>query len=105
DSPVILTLGPPARAEFRVESPDGAPVAGARVRVTIAGPGYVALPPRVVERTTAATDVEGRAVVDAFEPSRVFTAEAEAQGYGIQPRLFDPPTAGVLRIALHPIGA
>ena len=34
DESIRILLGPPAKTEFRVESPDGAPVAGAVERPT-----------------------------------------------------------------------
>jgi hypothetical protein len=105
EEPVRVTLGPPGRAEFRVRKPDGSPAAGARVRVTrVKVSDNVEVPDELRGVASATTDAEGRATIDAFAPREVTSFEAEADGFGIQPRDEYPPTPGPKAITLRPIG-
>lgn len=102
---VRLALPPRGRAEFRVEGPDGRPVAGAKVRVKSLAPTHVPVPEALAARVEATTDAEGRATIEAVGGEQVAQAEVEADGFGLQPRYFDPPLPGPRRIALRPAAA
>lgn len=105
DAPVRVTLGPPGKTEFRVRKPDGSPAAGARVGVTrVKAEEYLDVPDELKDLASATTDAEGHATIDAFAPRAVTNFEAEADGFGIQPRDEYPPTPGPKEITLRPVG-
>src|SRR5581483_11057747 len=56
DEAVRVVLPPGGGVEFRIEGPDGRPVAGARVRVRAMAPLYVAVPEALAARVEATTD-------------------------------------------------
>lgn len=105
DAPLRVVLPPRGTVEFRVEGPDGQPVAGARVRVKIIAPSFAAPPAELAARVEATTDADGRATLDALSGEQVAQVEVEADGLGLQPRYFDPPLAGPRRVTLRPAGS
>ena len=68
---VRISLGPPARTEFRVESPDGAPVAGARLSVQQIVPGWSSVPDPVADLAEWATGPDGVAITEAYRTNAI----------------------------------
>jgi protocatechuate 3,4-dioxygenase beta subunit len=100
--PVRLELGPPAGAEIRVVDPDGAPVAGASIRLYRIHPNELAVPDPIAGRLEQTTDAAGRFVLDAFASEDLASIQVRARGFGSQPRAFRPPTGGPKIVRLRP---
>ena len=105
DEPVRISLSPPAKTEFRVESPDGTPVAGARLSVQQVMPGWSSVPDPVADLAERATGPDGVAILDAFSPDEIGWVDVIAKGFGTQPRWLDPETPGPRRVTLKPVTA
>jgi len=103
DEPVRVVLGPPARTEVRVEGPDGAPVAGARLNVQQIKSEPMPVPEPLGDLAERATGPDGVAVLDAFGPEEVGSVDVIAKGFGIQPRWLDPARPGPKRVVLRPV--
>jgi protocatechuate 3,4-dioxygenase beta subunit len=105
DEPVRVVLRPAAPTEFLVESPDGAPVAGARLSVQRIKSEALSVPDPIADLAERATGPDGRALLDAFGPDEIGAVDIIAKGYGIQPRWFDPAQPGPKRARLLPVVA
>jgi len=103
EEPVRVVLGPPARTEVRVETPDGRPLAGARVSVQRIKSEPMPVPEPLADLAERATGPDGVAVLDAFGPEEVGSVDVIAKGFGIQPRWLDPARPGPKRVVLRPV--
>ncbi len=100
--PVRIVLGPPGKAEVRVEGPNGEPLAGARVRVERFGRESTNVPDDVVDLIEATTDEDGLAVIDAAANDEVAYLDVRSQAFGIQGRPFFPVNSTPKRVWLRP---
>ena len=103
DESVRVSLGPPGKMEIRVESPEGAPVIGARLSVQQIKSEVSTVPDPVADLAERATGPDGVAILDAFGPEQVVFVDVIARGYGIQPRRLDPDSPGLKRVTLSPV--
>ena len=78
-TPLKIQLGPECDAEFTVLTPDGKPLAGARV-----GPPTDVLPPEFVAKTGGLTDEHGRTRVAGMVTEGIERVVVESAGYGSQ---------------------
>jgi hypothetical protein len=99
--PLRVVLGLPGKAEVRVEGPDGAPVAGARVRVEWVGPAALHLPDVVEDLIETVTGKDGLAVIDAATNEDVTYVDVVCGSFGIQGRSFLPATSKPKRVRLR----
>jgi Carboxypeptidase regulatory-like domain len=99
--PVRVVLGPPGKAEVRVEGPDGKPLPGARVRVERFGRDWTNVPDAVVDLIEATTDKDGLAVIDAAANDEVTYVDVHSKEFGIQGRFY-PSTPKPKRVWLRP---
>ncbi|WP_435016306.1 MSCRAMM family protein [Tundrisphaera sp. TA3] len=97
DEAVRVVLGAPAKSEFRVEGPDGKPVAGARVNVQ-GIKGAPTMPEAISDLAERTTGPDGVATIEAFDDA--VYVDVIAKGYGTQPRRFDDAPAGPRRVVL-----
>jgi hypothetical protein len=100
---VRVVLGPTAKTEIRVETPDGAPLAGARVNVQQTRSEPLPVPDPIVDLIERTTGPDGVALLDAFGPEEVGDVDVIARGFGTQPRWFDPARAGPKIVRLVPV--
>jgi hypothetical protein len=103
DESVRASLGPAGKTEIRVESPEGAPVVGARLRVQQIKSEVSTVPDPVADLAERATGPDGMAILDAFGPEQVVWVDVIAKGYGLQPRWLDPDSPGPKRVTLSPV--
>jgi hypothetical protein len=93
-----IQLGPPGDAEFTVLTPDGAPLAGARV----------GLPedrlPELAAKICGTTDEQGRARISAVGPDKTFQVMIQAAGYGSQVFNLHAGRASNSTLQLAPVG-
>jgi hypothetical protein len=101
DEPVRVVLGPPGKAEVRVEGSDEAPLVGARVRVERFGRESTNVPDEVVDLIEVTTDKDGLAVIDAAANDEVAYIDVHSNAFGIQGRWFSP-TPKPKRLRLRP---
>lgn len=102
---IRLTTRAGSKTRVRVETPDGEPAAGAKVRALRVHPDFLAIPEAIVEMTGRATDARGLAELDAFAPEDISSLEVQAEGFGRESRGYSPPTLGEKRVALRPVGS
>jgi hypothetical protein len=102
DKPVRVVLGPPGKAEVRVEGPDGRPAVGVRVRVKGLTRDYSNVPDPVVDRIEATTDANGLAVVDAVSNDEIGYIDVHSGQSDIQGRLIFPASPSPKRVSLRP---
>ena len=100
--PVRIVLGPPGKAEVRVEGPNGEPVAGAGVRVEQFGRESTNMPDPVVDLIEAIADQDGLAVIDAAANDEVAYVDVHSKAFGIQGRPFYPTSPKPKRVWLRP---
>lgn len=100
DEPVRVVMKPAARTEVRVESPEGKPVAGARVNVQRILSEPSSVPEPVFKLTEGTTGSDGLAVIDGFAAGEVGAVDVIAEGFGIQPRWINPYESGTKRVRL-----
>jgi protocatechuate 3,4-dioxygenase beta subunit len=98
DPPVRVVLGAPARTELTILSPDGKPVAGARVTPIRAG--ELPIRKRLTDSLETTTDANGRAVIAGLAPEVLGAVRVEAPGFGEQE--IDVPAS--LHVQLAPVG-
>jgi hypothetical protein len=85
-SDIRLSLDTPGRTIFDVRSPDGLPIAGARIKPRGITGSFHGVPDGLAELIEAGTvtDAKGRAIMTAFHPEEVRTVFVSAKGYGSQ---------------------
>ncbi len=98
DPPVRIVFGAPARTDLTILSPDGKPVAGARVTPIRAGD--LPIRKRLTYALETTTDANGRAVIACLAPEVLGAVRVEAQGFGEQ-EIEVPPS---LDVRLAPVG-
>jgi Carboxypeptidase regulatory-like domain len=103
DEFVRVSLGPPGKTAIRVESPERAPVVGARLSVQQIKSEVSTVPDPVADIAERATGPDGVAILDAFSPEQVGWVDVIAKGYGIQPRWLDPESPGLKRVTFIPV--
>lgn len=106
---VMFALGVPAEARFRVVDPDGHPVEGARLSPFIARLGgtrsLAMLPDALADRLAVASDAEGEATLLGFPKESVHFVRVASARFGRQRIMPKPAEAGIITVALAPVGA
>lgn len=82
EAPLEVVLRPAARVSGAVVDEAGSPVPGARIELTTVTPAEGAPAPEALPRRSAASDGEGRFLIEEVEPG---TVEIEAVAPGFQP--------------------
>jgi hypothetical protein len=100
--PVRVVLGPPGKAEDRVERPDGRPLAGARVRIYWFGPNAIHLPEAVEDFIEVNTGSDGLATIEAATNAEVAYVDVVSEEFGVQGRPFLSAAPTSKRVRLRP---
>ena len=101
--PLRITLGPPGKAQVRVEGPDGRPIPGARVLPGRLKARQAPIPDPIAEVAAGTTGADGLAVMDAAPPEELIYVDVHAPGFGIQGRQINPIPGQPTTITLRPV--
>ncbi|HEV2970872.1 MAG TPA: hypothetical protein VGY55_12950 [Pirellulales bacterium] len=93
-----IQLGQPVDAEFTVLTPDGAPLAAARVGLP------EDMLPELAANICGTTDEQGRARISAVGPDKSFQVMIQAAGYGSQLFILHAGRASSSTLQLAPVG-
>ncbi len=84
ERPLRLTLGVPATSTFRVNDPQGKPVAGARVAVIFLKPIAIYMPDDLSDRLSVQTDASGLASLGVGPAGLIRLMRVTTELYGVQ---------------------